>query len=588
MQIRVGPFAGMLLRAAPEYLSASPTAAELCVNCKFQSGDLEPWNLPGPSVASVSSRTKRLLKADDTWFAWDSLNVYAVEPLGNEINGIEQPKVLTTGEDQPKWYKSQAVKGDIDFWSVDQVAAGARDYWADGRVAVKQDSMPKPTWTRSPTEEPTTPVFRAYFYTLVNEFGWESGPSDTSTEETECEDCDEVVVNVPVAPPPNGKIRLYRSVAGNTTAAYALVGEYTTQRITEEVADIRLGQVILPEVEYSDPIPDDLNGLISAHGSFLAGFVGSQIMFSLPGRPHAWPVDYRREIPDEIVALAAVSGNVVILTDGRPYVAQGTNPRNVAMMQLPMFYPCLSADSVVVMGGAVLYATNQGIAAIGSDLVPRIITSDIASYESWNEFIDPSSIRAVQHKGRYVAEGRTPGGSLLASYRRLVSGLPPEGGNLRAFVLDTQYTATSPAITRLDATVLPAGGAMAFDAPTGTAFFSENGSVKQLDSGAGVAQATWLSKKFILPKYERMSLVQVFCGEGTKVRLQRNDEWLPEVNDMREEVPNSQLVLVFDGGEVKRFPSLSKFLEMQLEIQFVTRVKRAYVAETQLDLKTVP
>ena len=74
--------------------------------------------------------------------------------------------------------------------------------------------------------------------------------------------------------------------------------------------------------------------------------------------PYAFPESYRLTVEDRIVALGHVDSTIVILTTGRPYLAQGAAPESLQLLHLPIEQPCLSARSVGHLPGGVVYALS--------------------------------------------------------------------------------------------------------------------------------------------------------------------------------------------------------------------------------------
>ena len=72
-----------------------------------------------------------------------------------------------------------------------------------------------------------------------------------------------------------------------------------------------------------DRIPDDAQGLIKTDNGIYACFRGNELLVSELFIPYAFPESYRLTVEDRIVALGHVDSTIVILTTGRPYLAQG-------------------------------------------------------------------------------------------------------------------------------------------------------------------------------------------------------------------------------------------------------------------------
>mgnify|MGYP001502416508 CR=1 FL=1 len=77
---------------------------------------------------------------------------------------------------------------------------------------------------------------------------------------------------------------------------------------------------VIPSTDWIAPPDDDtalypdgpMKGLISLPGGILAGFTGKRICFSEPFLPHAWPVNYRITLEEEIVGIKVISKNHLV------------------------------------------------------------------------------------------------------------------------------------------------------------------------------------------------------------------------------------------------------------------------------------
>ncbi|MFR8275761.1 MAG: hypothetical protein ACLU98_05265 [Desulfovibrio fairfieldensis] len=150
-----------------------------------------------------------------------------------------------------------------------------------------------------------------------------------------------------------------------------------------------------------DAIPDNAKGLIKADNGLYACFRGNELLVSEPFIPYAYPATYRNTVENSIVALAHVDGTIVVLTTGRPYLAQGTAPESLALVHLPIEQACVSAQSVATLPGGVIYASPDGLMLFTSN-EQSLITGQTLSREQWQE-LGPERLMGSVHDGRYVA-----------------------------------------------------------------------------------------------------------------------------------------------------------------------------------------
>lgn len=149
--------------------------------------------------------------------------------------------------------------------------------------------------------------------------------------------------------------------------------------------------------------PDDLQGLTVVQSTFLAGFVGNDLYFSEPNAFHAWPDSYKRSFESNIVGLASVGSQLLVLTESYPYIVDGSDPAVMAQSKLPSRYPCLNRRSIVEASFGVIYATHDGIAVWAPSAGAQLLTRLIHSSDTWNESLDPSTLVGVYYKDTYFA-----------------------------------------------------------------------------------------------------------------------------------------------------------------------------------------
>lgn len=153
-----------------------------------------------------------------------------------------------------------------------------------------------------------------------------------------------------------------------------------------------------------DPPPKNLQGLISYQNNILVGFVANEVYFSEPNFPHAWPFEYKITLEHNVVGLAAISGALLVLTDSYPYLIQGTDPANrLSVQRIDQDHPCLNRRSIVVMYGAVVWATHGGLAVYSPGGGAQLITKYNYNGETWKQDIDGTTVVAQFYRDKYFA-----------------------------------------------------------------------------------------------------------------------------------------------------------------------------------------
>ena len=251
----------------------------------------------------------------------------------------------------------------------------------------------------------------------------------------------------------------------------------------------------ISSTDYNAP-PTNMQGLIALPNGMMAAHTGRELLFCEPYKPHAWPVKYRLTTDTDIVGLGAFGTFVAVMTDGSPFMVQGSDPSLLVTEKMETTLPCLSAASIVDMGYSVAYASYEGLVVVserGADVVTRSLFTD----EQWRA-MRPSTFKAAQRNGRYHF-----------SYQSEVDG--PRAFGIIDLSREQPYY--------IEASIAPT--ALYFDPPQGALYYVEgNGTVKQFDprGGATVAKQIWRSKRNVLPGYDNFGalLVETDDVPGTK------------------------------------------------------------------------
>lgn len=254
---------------------------------------------------------------------------------------------------------------------------------------------------------------RFYTQTFVTAYGEEGPPGPPSMEATVKKGGS---VTLTLQPPPlqNSNItrqRIYRSASGGGNADFLLVTELDAGVLSfhDDLQTEQLGPVL--ETEHYVMPPDNMTGLCMMANGIAAGFAGNEVMFSEAFLPYAWPDSYRQTTAEDIVAIASIGTALVVATKGEPYLFSGVSPANISGAKLPLTQACVSRQSMVVMDGFVLYAGTNGLVSVDGSGNAIIATEKVISPEQWREMFNPSSIKAYQYRGEYVARYTKTDGS---------------------------------------------------------------------------------------------------------------------------------------------------------------------------------
>ena len=474
-------FSGIAPGVSPRLLSEQ--FAQTAENIDFESGRLKPVTSDSDTFTlSNGSRRSIFFYRDTNWLQW---NDDAVSVVQGPIPADTLDRLYWTGEDYPR------------MGTATTIVAGSSYPASSFRLGVPAPSA-APTITKAGTADDTqTPDDVAYVYTFVTAFG-EEGPPSPASNVLERTDTETVTIPMPSTEHPSGnynfgtgaKKRIYRSNTGSTNTTFQFVAEvsFATTTYDDSSESFALGEV-LPSGTWIGPPDDDtslypngpLVGLIAVANGVFAGFTGKRLCLSEPFLPHAWPIDYRITLEEDIVAIGSVTNGIVALTDGAPYFVTGVDPSAMTAIKLDIAQACVNDRSVVDMGEYLLYAGPDGLVAVSGG-EGEVVTNGLISAKQWNDDFNPTTYRAFRHENTYVAFWN--------------------GGG---FVYDPR--AGEAALSNLSYTGEVRGGYM--HPKDGELYIIVGNKIKKYRGGTANKTLKWKSKQYVTPKPVSMGWVSV-------------------------------------------------------------------------------
>lgn len=167
---------------------------------------------------------------------------------------------------------------------------------------------------------------------------------------------------------------------------------------TDGVPSANLAEV-LPTLNY-DPPSAAVYGVREHPAGFLVGFFGNTIVFSEPGAPHAFPIEYRLVTNHDIIGLGVFGNTIVVTTKGWPYLLIGSDPSAMSMVELEIEQACATSRGIVDFGAAIAYPSPDGLILIASSGATNI-SSGIFTRDQWQELV-PSSFVAFNWEQKYL------------------------------------------------------------------------------------------------------------------------------------------------------------------------------------------
>ena len=432
MNIRVDRFGGIQPRLHPSLLADG--MAVRARNVKLKSGKLVPLRQPaqmsGHAIYMENGLTKiGLAKTLYPWKHTDKDGDVLVDFLAfpgvvsiaqGNLAADEYDRLFVTGEtgvpftdaDGKTWDNSPAVylfdrqSNVISRMTINKNPLGAPEVSLKSGETIDTDK---------------TLYYVNFFASWVDGYGLESGLSPASDAEGSAayggvspkpltlNDGSTVQFGAMTLPANAEKVYIYATSAGTSEATDGIQFFREVSKTTATTVggfQLKYYPATLGEAEPGiESPPGDLSGIVYVDGGFYAAFSPSSphtVMFSDIGIVTSWPIAYRYDVKDNIVALATTSNSVFALTDGFPWVLSGTAPETMTAARLAGPAACVSPRSVIVYKNSAYYASNEGYMVIANSAdagtVCANLTEKIFTKDQWQSF-GPSTCIAGQHDG---------------------------------------------------------------------------------------------------------------------------------------------------------------------------------------------
>lgn len=257
---------------------------------------------------------------------------------------------------------------------------------------------------------------RSYVFTYYSAWDEESVPSAPSAAVFVKEGQSVAVTGLPASWPHGAgyqtagmKVRVYRTVAGVNGTEYFRVGEValgTTSFVDDVDVSTLDADTLLVSEDYDQP-DASMTGMTTIHNSMIVGFFGNTLCFCEPGKPHAWPIKYRKQIDAPIVGVGAFGTQLVIVTEKTPWVTTGNNPAAQSLARTDYILPCVSKKSIVNIGFGVMWSSTGGLAVYSTTIGTDYLTKNVHSWNTWPQAITPSALVGEYYRGRYFGSDGT-------------------------------------------------------------------------------------------------------------------------------------------------------------------------------------
>ena len=393
--IRVTLFGGIIPRLADRGLPDN--AAQFALNAKLFSGELRSWNV---LRALADSQQAPGATRKTFHYKHNGFDRYMTFPVDADV--VKAPLL---NETLGRLYYTDNAGAHVTTTSRLEL----------GQPAFKLGmSPPTGTFTVVPTGgNAANAETRVYTVTWVSTFGEESANGAVVTASGNADGTWTInglgTLSIDPAYAANrAKMRLYRTITSTTGVDYRMVNEWNTGSIPASYVDNVTASdladnAVLESLGWGVP-PSDLKGLIGVAGGFMAGFSGRTVRLSVPYFPHAWPEDYSFAVEDNIVGLGTFGNTITILTEGRPYLLIGPTPDAMSLQKMESVQPCLAKRGIVNTVAGVMYPSTDGLVLIdGNANSGAIVSRNWVTKDEWLSRFTPRSILASVYQDRYIA-----------------------------------------------------------------------------------------------------------------------------------------------------------------------------------------
>ena len=396
MKIVIDKVTGMQPKVATHQLDKSQAA--IATNARVEKGDIRGWRAGLVTEASIGSEDWQTLfqymeGVNSHWVYFENDVDWATSPLPSDAF----ERLYFIGDTSPKAFASDLISVNFDQDT---------DYYKFGAAV--------------PTTAPTidagyTPgsTYRAYYYTYVTRYGEETGPSPVDSVTNY--GSGNVTLSAFTQPPAGyalrtkvgtnaPKIRVYRTNSSISSAEFQYVGQFDIETgtfnfasgtFTDSVADANLGEVC-PTEDY-EGVPSGVSGLVGLSNGVFATFKGNTIYFTEPYLPHTW--QYSITIDFDVVGIGSYGTNVIVGTEGAPYIINANDVTNLYPLKIETPSPCVSKRSLVSTPSGVIFSTFDGLILVNNNGAKNI-SSDFLTPTEWVDYI-PNSIHGYYYNDKY-------------------------------------------------------------------------------------------------------------------------------------------------------------------------------------------
>ena len=494
--VKLMGFGGMLPAIDPRLLP-DDSAAD-AQNVWFYNGGLEGIRVP-TTINVPTPGTRAIFRVPKAATDLDNItNSYWLEFTTLDISIVKTP-IAESADPTYYWASGTGVPG---YTSFSRIAAGSPPLVL---------GIPSPAIAPgvTPAGGVGTTETRAYVYTWVSSYGEEGQPSPPTVVTGKVDDTWSITMTAPSVPDTTNRVlqstNIYRTVTSSAgVASYYFVAQLPIGTLTYDdtlADDAVINAGVLQSTDYAPP-PAGLQGLAALPNGMLCGWLGSEIWFCEPYKPHAWPAKYQIATEYDIVAMVGAGATLVIGTQAFPYFATGISPDSMTLQRIPAAEPCLSRGSMVGSALGAFYASPNGLIFVSALGQIQNTTRETVSKAAWQTLLDLRELRAALLNGAYFVYS----GITEAAFEPTAFVTVGDGGTRQGALIELQDTRVG--FSRLLAPMSIFN--VQQDTWTGEVLILSEAKVEVLNlSGPDMMHYTWLSKIFPLAYPDNLAAMKI-------------------------------------------------------------------------------
>ena len=409
MKIVLSEFGGIAPRF-PEPIIKPPYAVD-AANCNIETGRLEAFAAPLNVMAAVPEAA--INSASVSLFYYKPFDVEYILSFSKKTFCVQNP--LPNDQYKRVYWLTDGV---LKYGGYNDILAGSGPYpglsgWLLGvpipTVTPILERVPYDAAVVDPEEtDGKVPSYRAVTYCYASQFGELGGmfaPADGSALATiKVYEGDKIKVSgLPTTPSGNYamgagacKYLFCTDSNGNWRQCMRLTLAATTAEFDPFDMDTA---PVATNALYETP-PDAMQGICMSPFGFMYGWKDRTLCVSDALQMHTWNSDNQKSVPHKIIGVVPSASGAIVLTEGGAYSVVGSDPANLSVGPIRGALACVSADSVVDMGGYAMYATAEGV-QIATVSEASLVTEDVILRNQFPDY-NPAAMKAFRHRDGYI------------------------------------------------------------------------------------------------------------------------------------------------------------------------------------------